>query len=124
MLEINLRLDKVTGNLFGNINNTKTYSFSNFGKLLTLNEFCKYVIKNKIFDLETLEAFVNDEDRDNNALYAVTKDNKSIVWWNTKRKTAYAIHDSSIKEFQLISSKKAVFDAPDLVFKQSDASIS
>lgn len=115
-IELNLWFSQKSGNIYGNLNINHKLFVHIITKMLSLESFCDFVIKNNLLTTEELSIFVNLDDRDHDALYAWTQEG-SIIWWNTKNSHASVVFNGN--EYKVIQNKslKKVPGSPDLCFR-------
>lgn len=117
MLELNMWCSATTLNFYGNLNIDKKSSVENFSKLIPIAEFCELRITNKNLTIDELTTWIQDPERDHDALYAWTSGG-SIIGWNVKCKSAYVRYQG--KDFTLQQNKRDISTrkgAPDLFFR-------
>lgn len=110
-IELNIRISKKDATLYGSINISQKELVDKFDKLLSIQDFCEYTIKHNRCDQETLSEFINDEDRDHNAMYAWTKSN-NIVIWNLKNKFAIVLFNGQIHTLPQNNAMKQYKNSP------------
>ena len=115
-IELNLWFSARSGKLFGNLNINQKEVVENIDKLLSIQEFTLFTYKKKLMTEAELSAFINDPDRDEDALYAWTKGN-SIVSWNTEKDTAFVIYNNQQYKLALGKEKRNYRGMPDMYFR-------
>ena len=115
-IELNLWFSSKSGNIYGNLNINHKEQIENIDKLLSIQQFCNYTINKKLTTEDFLCDFINDPNRDHNALYAWTNKN-NIVSWNTNNKFALIIYQDQTLELKQNKSFKLIKGQPDVCFR-------
>ena len=115
-MELNIRIDLKKGNYFGHFN-TKQREVEKFNRLMPIAEFCEYSLGiNKVTEKQ-LEKWINEEDRDHDAVYGWTYEG-SLICVNFKTKVAQIKFNQELYNLSaIVIDKNRAKNPPDFCFR-------